>query len=116
VTRWPAIQFFLKAPEAEIGSVIDVVRLASPGSDTCEIEPGSHDDFVLMPTGDAAVAYSKFLSGEATEPSMPCGPLGPSEAGGRTFRVLADAPDKVIMIDWGTEPPVFDPDTMSAVK
>ncbi len=112
----PVIQFFPKAPDAAIGAVIDAVRAASPGSESCEIEPGSNDDFVLMPTGDAALAYSKFLSGEAEAPSMPCGPLGPSEGGGRTFRVLADAPDKVIMIDWGTEPPVYDPDTMTAVK
>jgi hypothetical protein len=112
----PVIQIFAKAPDAPIGAVIDAVREASPGSESCEIEPSSHDDFVLMPTGDQALAYSKFLSGEAEKPSMPCGPLGPSEAGGRTFRVLADAPDKVIMIDWGTEPPAYDPDTMSAVN
>ena len=114
VSTRPVIQFFAKAADAPIGSVIDAVRLASPGSESCEIEPGSHEDHVLMPTGDAAIAYSKFLAGEAEAPSLPCGPLGPSEAGGRTFRVLPDAPDKVIMIDWGTEPPVFDPDTMSA--
>ena len=113
VSTRPVIQFFAKAADAPIGSVIDAVRLASPGSESCEIEPGSHDDHVLMPTGDAAIAYSKFLTGEAEAPSLPCGPLGPSEAGGRTFRMLPDAPDKVIMIDWGTEPPVFDPDTMS---
>ena len=113
VSTRPVIQFFAKAADAPIGSVIDAVRLASPGSEACEIEPGSHDDYVLMPTGDAAIAYSKFLAGEAEAPSLPCGPLGPSEAGGRTFRMLPDAPDKVIMIDWGTETPVFDPDTMS---
>lgn len=116
VSRAPVIQFFAKAPDAPIGAVIDAVRAASPGSESCEIEPGSHDDFVLMPTGDQALAYSKFLSGEAEEPSMPCGSLGPSEGGSRTFRLLADAPDKVIMIDWGTEPPVYDPDTLSAVN
>jgi hypothetical protein len=114
VSTRPVIQFFAKAPDAPLGSVIDAVRLASPGAESCEIEPGSHDDHVLMPTGDAAVAYSKFLSGEAEGPSLPCGPLGPSEAGSRTFRMLPDASDKVIMIDWGTEPPVFDPDTMRA--
>jgi hypothetical protein len=113
VSTKPVIQFFAKAADAPIGSVIDAVRFASPGSESCEIEPGSHDDHVLMPTGDAAIAYSKFLAGEAEEPSLPCGPLGPSEAGSRTFRMLPDAQDKVIMIDWGTEPPVFDPDTMS---
>lgn len=114
--REPMIIFFAKAPDAPIGAVIDAVRAASPGSESCEIEPGSHDDFVLMPTGDQALAYSRFLNGEAEEPSMPCGPLGPSEAGGRTFRVLDGAPDKVIMIDWGTEPPVYDPDTLQAVS
>lgn len=114
VTRTPVIQFLAKPADAPIGAVIDAVRAASPGSESCEIEPGSHDDHVLMPTGEAAVAYSKFISGEAEEPSLPCGPLGPSEAGGRAFRVLAEVPDKVIMIDWGTEPPVYDPDTLSA--
>lgn len=116
VTRTPVIRFFAKPADAPIGAVIDAVRAASPGSESCEIEPGSHDDHVLMPTGSAAIAYSKFISGAADGPSMPCGPLGPSEAGGRTFRVLADVPDKVIMIDWGAEPPIYDPDTMSAAK
>lgn len=116
VTRTPVIRFFAKPAAAPIGAVIDAVRAASPGSESCEIEPGSHDDHVLMPTGEAALAYSKFISGEAEEPSLPCGPPGPSEAGGRTFRVLADAPDKVIMVDWGTEPPVYDPDTLSAAN
>jgi hypothetical protein len=115
-TRSPVIQFYTKSPDAPIGAVIDAVRAASPGSENCEITAGSDGDFVLMPTGENALAYSRFLSGEAEEPSMPCGPLGPSEGGSRTFRVLADAPDKVIMIDWGTEPPVYDPDTMRAAK
>jgi hypothetical protein len=114
VIRTPVIQFFAKAADAPIGSVIEAVRVASPGSESCEIEPGVQADHVLMPKGEAAAAYAKFIAGEADGPSMPCGPLGPSEAGGRTFRVLADVPDKVIMIDWGTEPPVYDPDTMSA--
>jgi hypothetical protein len=114
VSARPVIQFFAKAADAPVGSVIDTVRDASPGSESCEIEPGSHDDHVLVPTGDVAVAYSRYLAGDAEGPSLPCGPLGPSEAGSRTFRMLQDAPDKVIMIDWGTEPPVFDPDTMTA--
>lgn len=113
VMRVPVIQFFAKPADAPIGSVIEAVRAASPGSGACEIEPGSHGDHVLMPTGDTAKAYSRFLGGEA---SMPCGPLGPSEGGGRTFRVLPDVPETVIMIDWGTEPPVYDPDTMSAAN
>jgi hypothetical protein len=116
VTRTPVIQFFAKAANAPVSAVLEAVRAASPGAETCEIEIGSHSDYVLMPTGDAAMAYSKFINGEADGPSMPCGPLGPSEAGGRTFRMLDTVPDKVIMIDWGTEPPVYDPDTLGAAK
>jgi hypothetical protein len=116
VTRWPVIQFYSKATDAPIGAVIEAVRAASPGAEACEIEAGANGDFVLMPTGEALAAYSKFLSGEAEGPSLPCGPLGPSEAGARTFRIPADRPDMVVMIDWGTEPPIFDPDTLSAAK
>jgi hypothetical protein len=116
ITRAAVIQFFAKAPDAPIESVIEAVRVASPGSESCEIEAGANGDFVLMPTGEAFEAYSRFLEGEAEEPDMPCGPLGPSEGGGRTFRLVAGVPDKVIMIDWGTEPPVYEPDTLSAAN
>jgi hypothetical protein len=112
----PVIQFYPKAADAPIGAVIDAVRAASPGSESCDIEAGVNGDFVLMPTGAAMDAYSKFLEGKADGPDMPCGPLGPSEAGGRTFRIPADRPDLVVMIDWGTEPPVFDPDTLAAAN
>jgi len=105
VSARPVIRFFAKAADAPVGSVVDAVRVASPGSDFCEIGPGSHDDQILVPTGDVAVAYGRYLAGDAERPSLPCGPLGPSEAGSRTFRMLQDAPDKVIMIDWATGPP-----------
>jgi hypothetical protein len=43
---------------------------------------------------------------------MPCGPLGPSEAGAHAFRIIEGAPGKVVVIDWGTNVPIFDPDTL----
>jgi hypothetical protein len=112
VTRAPAIRFFAKPAEAPIEAVLAAVRAASPGAEACIIEPGSHGDYVLMPTGEAFEAHQRFIRGEADGPSMPCGPLGPLEAGGHTFRLVESAPDKVVMIDWGTSVPIFDPDTL----
>jgi hypothetical protein len=116
VSLYPVIQIFTKPADAPIDAIIDRVRTASPGSETCNIEPGSHDDFVLMPTGEAALAYAQFIEGKADGPSLPCGPYGPSEAGGRTFRLVDGAPDKVVMIDWGTEIQVFEPDTLAVAS
>lgn len=110
--RAPVIRFFAKAPEAPIESVLAAVRAASPGADACEITAGSHGDYVLMPTGAAAAAHQRFVEGKADGPSMPCGPLGPTEAGGATFRIVDGAPDKVVMILWPSDVPIFDPDTL----
>jgi hypothetical protein len=116
IVRVPAIRFFAKAPDAPLESVLEAVRAASPGGEACTIEPGSHGDYVLMPTGDALVAYQAFVEGRADGPSMPCGPLGPSEAGGRTFRVLDGAPDKVVMINWPSDVAIFDSDTLRVTQ
>lgn len=112
VVRVPVIRFFSKPADAPIDAVLADVRAASPGSETCVLEPGSHGDFVLMPTGAAFEAHQRFIRGEADGPSMPCGPLGPREAGGHTFRLLKDAPDRVVMINWPSDVPIFDPDTL----
>jgi hypothetical protein len=112
VTRSPAIRFFAKPAEAPIDAVLEAVRAASPGAETCVIEAGSRGDYVLMPTGEAFEAHQRFIRGEADGPSMPCGPLGPSEAGGHTFRLVEGAPEWVVMIDWGSSVPIFDPDTL----
>jgi hypothetical protein len=115
VTRTPVIQIFTKPESAPINAILDAVRAASPGAEACVIEPGSHGDHVLMPTGDALIAYEKSFNGETEGPSQPCGPLGPSEVGGRTFRLVDGAPDKVAMINWGSEITQFDADTLRAV-
>jgi hypothetical protein len=112
VTRSPVIRFFSKPADAPIDAVLEAVRAASPGAEACVIEVGSNGDYVLMPTGEAFEAHQRFIRGEADGPSLPCGPLGPREAGGHTFRLVEGAPDKVVLIDWGTEVPIFDPDTL----
>lgn len=112
VIRTPAIRILTKAADAPLDAVLDQVRAASPGGEACVIEPGSHGDFVLMPTGKASEDYQKFVRGEADGPSMPCGPLGPKEGGGYTLRAVEGAADKVALIDWGTSTPIFDPDTL----
>lgn len=113
--RHPVIRIFTKPPGEQISAVQDAVRAASPGGETCEITPGSHGDFTLFPTGEAFTAYQQFVEGKADGPSMPCGPLGPSEAGGGyIFRALQGADDRVAAIDFGTEIAIFDADTLKA--
>lgn len=116
IVRVPAIRFFSKAPDAPLESVLEAVRAASPGGEACTIERGSHGDFVFMPTGEALIAHQAFVEGRAEGPSMPCGPLGPREAGGHTFRLLEGAPDKVVMINWPSDAPIFDPDTLRVTQ
>jgi hypothetical protein len=114
VMRGLAVRFFTRAPDAPIESVLGAVRAASPGAETCEITAGSHGDYVLMPTGDAAAAYQRYVEGKGGdgEPVIPCGSLGPTEAGGTTFRLIDGAPNKVAMIAWPSDVPIFDPDTL----
>lgn len=115
VVRTLAIRFFAKAPDAPIDAVLEAVRAASPGAEACVIEPGVEGDFQLLPTGAAWEAYQRFVRGEADGVSQPCGPLGPSEAGGYSLRTLESAPDKVVLINWGTDTPIFDPDTLRPI-
>ena len=113
-TRFAAVRIFSKAADAPIEAVLAAVRAASPGAEACELTPGEHGRFVLLPTGEALAAYERFTHGQADGPSLPCGPLGPSEAGERTFQILAGAPDKVVMINWGSDLPIFDAQTLRA--
>lgn len=115
VSSYPVIRIFTKPAGESVMAVQDAVRAASPGGETCEITPGSHGDFTLFPTGELFTAYQQFVEGKADGPSMPCGPLGPSEAGGGyIFRALQGADDRVAAIDFGTEITIFDADTLRA--
>lgn len=113
-TRLPVIRIFAKPADAPLDAVLAQVRAASPGGEACTIEPGSHGDWVFIPTGEAMAAYTRFVEGKADGPSMPCGPLGPREAGGVVFRLIEGAPDKVAMIDFPSDIAIFDADTLRA--
>jgi hypothetical protein len=112
----PVVQFLTKAPDAPLESVLDQVRAMSPGAESCIIEVGAHSDYLLMPTGEAFEAYQRYVRGEAGAADetvmMPCGPYGPSEGGGYTFRLVDGMPDVVAMIFWPSEIATYDPDTL----
>jgi hypothetical protein len=123
VTRFPAIQVFRKALDNSVpDAVIADVRAASPGPFTasCVLEPSSSDPsgktYVLVPTGAGKAAHEAFLAGTSEENSMPCGQMGPSEAGERVFRLVDGAPDKVVYIDLGSEIQIFDTKTLRPSK
>lgn len=118
--KTPVIQIFSKAADAPIDAVLDAVRKASPGpataSCTLQASPDMPDHVQFLPTGASKTAHDKFVAGKSDGPSMPCGALGPSEAGMRMFRIVSGAPDKVVVIDTGSDPQVYDPETIAASK
>ncbi len=95
------------------------VQTASPAPDVtlCTLQPsqamaGWHE---FMPTGTLRDAYGKFTAGETESPSMPCGQLGPSESGGRYFKMLPGSTSKVAVVHMPSDIPSFDIKTLSAV-
>ena len=114
--RLPTIRIFAKAADAPIDAILPAARAASTGAETCAFEPAGNGDYLLMPTGAARTAYDAFVKGASEGPSLPCGPLGPSEAGSRIFRVVPGAPDKVVVVDTGSDLPIFDVRTIRASK
>jgi hypothetical protein len=119
---YPAIQVFTKPAEATVDAVLTAVRAASPGPFTaeCGLTPNANDPsgmtFLFTPTGDGRVAHEAFMAGKSEENSMPCGPMGPSEAGERIFQLVAGAADKVAYVDLGSEIQIFDVNTLHAAK
>ena len=119
---YPAIQVFTKPADATIDAVLTAVRAASPGPFTaeCVLTPNANDPsgmtFLFTPTGDGKVAHEAFMAGKSEENSMPCGPMGPSEAGERIFQVVAGASDKVAYVDLGSEIQIFDANTLRAAN
>jgi hypothetical protein len=119
--RSVAIRFFPKAPDAPIESILDAVRAASPGEQTatCAFTPalgGDHEgkaQYVLAPVGPARAAYDRAFAGDEI-PEPPCGALGISHTGDRTFEVIA--PDKVAFIEFGSEIQIFDATTLKVAE
>lgn len=123
VYRSPIVQVFAKAPEAPIEAVLTAVRAASPGGETCDLIPArqgwgatGRTRFELWPTGKAKDAYDAYIAGKTQDVIIPCGPLGPSEAGARTFEVLDGAPDKVVMLSWPSDVGSFDLESVRAAN
>lgn len=114
--RFPVIWLFAKAPEAPIDAALPAIRAASPGGEACVLEPisGQAGRYQLMPTGDVRRAYAAFLNGESDGPSLPCGRLGPSEAGAVFIQAVDGAPDKVAAIVTPSDIPIFDWNTLRA--
>jgi hypothetical protein len=113
--RHPVIWIFTKAAQDPIEAALPAIRAASPGGEACVLEPGAEQGrYQLMPEGEARRAYDAFTSGQGEGPSMPCGPLGPSEAGMRVVQIVAGAPDKVAVIDAGSDIQIFDANTLRA--
>ncbi|MFZ4602870.1 MAG: hypothetical protein ACOYM8_10480 [Caulobacterales bacterium] len=120
VGRYPAIQVFAKAADAPVDAVIDAVRAASPGpfTATCVLTPNPNDPtgktFQFMPTGEGKTAHEAFMAGASNGEPVPCGPMGPSEAGDRVFQQVEGAPDKVAYVNLGSEIQIFDVATLRA--
>jgi hypothetical protein len=115
--RATSIRFFTKAADAPIEAALPAIRAASPGGEACVLDfvAGRELRYQLVPTGAAAAAYEAFTSGRNPNgPSMPCGPLGPSEGGMRVIEVVEGDPTKVAVIDTGSDMPLFDLDTLRA--
>jgi hypothetical protein len=116
--RNPVIRFFDKPAGAPIESILPAIRAASPGpgTDACVLaaarvsEDNAAPAFVLAPEGAAKTAYEAALAGDEI-PEPPCGALGISHVGDRTFRVIG--PDKVVFIEHGSEIQIFDASTLT---
>lgn len=110
--RYPVIRLFEKEPEAPIDAALPAIRAASPGAETCVLEPASGGGYQLMPTGEARRAYDAYINGETDEPIFPCGTLGPSEAGMVIIEVVEGAPNTVAVISTPSDIPIFDWNTL----
>ena len=113
------VQLFTKAADAPVDAVLPAVRAASKGGAACVFEqikdsPAGH--FQLMPVDAARKAYDAAISGKGKDGDnlLPCGPLGPSEAGMRVIRAVPGAPTLVAVIHMPSDIPTFDDDTLKA--
>ena len=122
VAHYTSIQVFAKAPDAPVDAVLPAVRAASPGPYTaaCVLTPNANDTsgktFLFTPTGAGLAAHAAFLAGKSEQNSMPCGEMGPSEAGERVFQIIDGAPDKVVYVNFGSEIQIFDANTLHVAK
>jgi hypothetical protein len=128
----PAVVIFPKAKDDPVSSITEAIRKVSPD------EPGAGCSLVALPPGTAEVlmpigrkrfswepsgkvkdAWEDFNSpsddpAAKPEPKPPCGQYGPQFSGLITFEELEGDPTKVAAISWGSEIPLFLPETLRA--
>jgi hypothetical protein len=114
------IRTFKKMASAPVQSVLQAIRIASPGphSASCSLNPAPKSAepgpprFTLEPTGAAKSKWDASQT-SSVEPDMPCGPLGVAYAGDRYFEALPGDPTTVVFLDMGSEVQIFDPKTLT---
>jgi hypothetical protein len=116
--RYGVIQLFTKAPDAPIDAVLPGIRAASPGAETCVLEPIPNDpgNYQLMPTGETRRAYDGYIAGQTDGPMMPCGRFGPSEGGMVFIRAVDGAPNTIAVVSTPSDIPIFDWNTLRATQ
>jgi hypothetical protein len=119
--KGPIVQFFTKAADAPIESVLPAIRAASSAPADCALEQvkdAPAGEFQLMPTGQSRQAYDRLIAPGGPEEGnfMPCGALGPSEAGRRVIKAVPDAPTLVAVIHIPSDIPTFDETTLRGVR
>jgi hypothetical protein len=121
--RSEAIRIFTKAPDAPITAIQPAVQAASPGPAIakCTLEESKAPDgslrerYALKPPAAIQAAWDKAMeTGDPGDP--PCGAYGPQLAGAHTFELVDGAPDKVVLVNWGSEIQIFDPSTLRAAE
>jgi len=116
---YPLIQIFEIKKGSSIDSINEAVRAASPARDnhlcTLQPSPGSKGDYEFLPTGALKEAYEKPT---ALEDGLaePCGPMGPSEVGGRYFFKLKGSDNKIVVAFMPSDMPSFDVNSLKAAK
>jgi hypothetical protein len=115
----PLIQIFEINKDAPIESINEAVRAASPAQDNhlCSLQPSPNNEgnYEFLPTGSLKHAYEKPT---ALEDGLaePCGPLGPSEVGGRFFFKLKGSNTKVVVAFMPSDMPSFDIKSLKAAN
>jgi hypothetical protein len=120
-STYPIVRLFTKAADAPLDAALPAIRAASRGAETCVLEPIPEmaGQFQLMPAGPARKRYADLVAGTLKNPTdadyLPCGPLGPSEAGMRIISAVAGSSTLVAVSETGSDVPLYDLSTLKAV-
>lgn len=110
----PVVQVFTKPADADISAILPALEAAWPGAGACAFAPLGADQYELVPIGERLEAYQAFLSGDADDPALPCGPFGPKEAGQTVFQLFENRPDLAAALFLPSSLAPFDLNTITA--